>query len=77
VLPTRNPSACHTSKLAESSPPVDNLYLVKLDEIPDLLRWVELSERASYMSQEQAGEWRLKVVAWKGWRELDVVGAQH
>ena len=37
---------------------------------PGLLRWIELSERAGYMSEKQAEEWRLKVVAWKGWLEL-------
>ncbi len=49
---------------------VENLYLVQLEEIPGLLRWIELSERAGYMSEEHAWEWRVKVAAWKGWLEL-------
>ena len=52
---------------------VDNLYLVQLEEIPDMRRWTELTERAGYMTQDQAGEWRLKVVAWKRWLELQEI----
>ena len=51
-------------------PPVENIHLIKLEEIPDVLRWIELSERAGYVSQEKAGEWRIKIAAWKLWLEL-------
>ena len=46
-----------------------NLYLVQLEEIPGLLLWIELSERAGFVSEEVAGEWRVKVAAWKLWLE--------
>ena len=48
---------------------MDNIHLVRLEEIPELLRWIELSECAGYLSHEKAGEWRIKIEAWKLWLE--------
>ncbi len=50
---------------------VDNLHLVKLDEIPELLRWVELQHKSGHLSEEQAGEWFMKIGAWRLWLELN------
>ncbi len=52
-------------------PAVDNLHLVKLDEIPELIRWIELQRRSGYLSEEQAGEWYSKIGAWRLWLELN------
>jgi hypothetical protein len=51
---------------------VDNLYLVTPEEIPTLLRWIATSERAGYMGEEQARDWRARVVAWRSWLEFAV-----
>ena len=49
---------------------MDNLRVVTLDEIPAVLRWIDLSHRAGSMTGESALTWRLRVVAWKRWLEL-------
>ena len=36
---------------------MDTLYLVQLDEIPAMLRWVELSRQAGYLSAEDFDRW--------------------
>jgi hypothetical protein len=53
------------------SPAVDNLYLAKLEEVSDLLRWVDLSVRGGWMDEYDATEWRVRIVAWGRWLELD------
>lgn len=50
--------------------PVDNLYLVQLDEIPGLVRWIEVSRQAGYVSAEEAGKWWFRIKAWTDWLEL-------
>jgi len=46
---------------------MDNLYLATFDEIPHLLRWVELSVQQGCMSEETATEWRIRIEAWREW----------
>ena len=66
----RNPFACQRPQVIESLLSMDNLHHVKLEEIPELLRWVEVSRRAGHMSEEKAREWRVKIGAWRLWLEL-------
>jgi hypothetical protein len=47
--------------------PCDILRLAKPAEIPHLLRWVDLSVRAGWMSEEQATDWRLRLLAIEQW----------
>jgi len=50
---------------------VDNLHLVKLDEIPELIRWIKLQRKSGYLSEEKASELYIKIGAWKLWLELN------
>jgi hypothetical protein len=50
---------------------VDNLHLVKLDEFPELIRWVELQCQAGYLSEEKAGELYVKIGVWQLRLELN------
>ncbi len=59
------------SAASSNRPAVDNLHLLKLDEIPELIRWIGLQHRAGYLSEEQAGKWYMKIGAWQLWLELD------
>ena len=50
---------------------MDHLHLVKLEEIPELIRWVERERKAGHLSEEQAGEWYIRIGAWRLWLELN------
>ena len=59
-----------------ASPEPDNvLATLTLDELADVLRFVEFSEHAGRMTHKTAQEWRHRVEAWTAYRRTWGLGS--
>lgn len=51
------------------------LATLTLDELQDVLRFIEVSEHAGRMSRKTAKDWRVRVEAWSHFRRAWGVGS--
>ena len=49
---------------------------MRADEVPDMLKYLPLFVRNGTMSEDEAAEWKLRILAWQQFHEREA-GSRH